>query len=47
MKSIQGLIQQKYGKAQENSEKKLSDIFNRFSDKKDQAVNKVKHSLKR
>lgn len=46
MKSIQGLIQQKYGKAKDDSEKKLSDIFNRFGDKKDHTVDKVKNSLK-
>lgn len=32
MKSIQGLIQQKYGQAQGNYESKLSDIFKRFED---------------
>lgn len=46
MKSISGLIQQKYGKAQENYDKKLSDIFNKFEDKKDHTVEKVKNNLR-
>lgn len=47
MKSIQGLIQQKYGKAQENYEGKLSDIFKRFEDKKNETANDVKLALKK
>jgi uncharacterized protein YjbJ (UPF0337 family) len=47
MKSIQGLIQQKYGKAQENYETKLSDIFKRFEDKKNETTNDIKLALKK
>lgn len=46
MKSIGGLIQQKYGEAQEVYGKKLSDIFRRFDDKKDDAVEATKEKLK-
>lgn len=46
MKSIQGLIQQKYGQAQETYSQKLSDIFGKYSDKKDSAVDSVKSKLK-
>lgn len=47
MKSIQGLIQQKYGKAQENYEGKLSDIFKRFEDKKNETTKDIKLALKK
>lgn len=47
MKSISGLIQQRYGKTQENYEKKLSDIFSRFEEKKDETVDEVKTMLKK
>ena len=46
LKSIQGLIQQKYGQAQESYTQKLSDIFGRYEDKKDKAVDSVKSKLK-
>ncbi|MFN3454064.1 MAG: CsbD family protein [Pseudobdellovibrio sp.] len=46
MKAIGGLIQQKYGNAQTDYERKLSDIFNRYDSKKDQVVNNIKNSLK-
>jgi uncharacterized protein YjbJ (UPF0337 family) len=46
MKSIRGLIQQKYGEAHGSYEKKLSDIFNRFAEKKDDAVDEIKKVLK-
>lgn len=46
LKSIQGLIQQKYGQAQETYSQKLSDIFGKYSDKKDNAVDSVKSKLK-
>lgn len=46
MRSIQGLIQQKYGKAKEDYQTKLTDIFGRYSDKKDNAVDSVKSKLK-
>ena len=44
--AIGGLIQQRYGEKQEDYSKKLSDIFSRYSDKKDSAVEKVKETLK-
>jgi uncharacterized protein YjbJ (UPF0337 family) len=47
MKSIQGLIQQKYGKTQESYEKKLSDIFGRFESKKNETIRDVKLNLKK
>ncbi len=46
MKSIGGLIQQRYGDQQESYSKKLSDIFARFADKKDAAVDAAKEKLK-
>ena len=46
MKAIGGLIQQRYGEAQETYHKTLSDIFRRFETKKDIAVNEVKNNLK-
>jgi uncharacterized protein YjbJ (UPF0337 family) len=46
MKSIQGLIQQKYGQAQETYTQKLSDIFGRYSEKKDKTMDSVKSNLK-
>ncbi len=44
--SIQGLIQQKYGKEKESFTQKLSDIFGKYSDKKDSALDSVKAKLK-
>ena len=46
MKSIGGLIQQKYADQHETYGQKLSDIFRRFEDKKDSAVKGVKDSLR-
>jgi uncharacterized protein YjbJ (UPF0337 family) len=46
MKSISGLIQQKYGKSQGDYEKKLSNIFNKFEKKKDEAIDETKKRLK-
>lgn len=46
MKAIGGLIQQRYGEAQETYSKKLSDIFNRFEDKKDEKVEQVKDKFR-
>jgi uncharacterized protein YjbJ (UPF0337 family) len=46
IKSISGLIQQKYGETQGSYEKKLSDIFNRFAEKKDDAIDEIKKVLK-
>lgn len=45
-KQIRGLIQQKYGAAQESYEEKLSEIMKRFGDKKDEIVSEVKKVLK-
>lgn len=46
MTSIGGLIQQRYGEAQEVYGKKLSDIFQRFDSQKDAAVDAAKNNLK-
>lgn len=50
LKSISGLIQQRYGDAKENYEEKVSGIFNRYADsvteKKDQAVDSVRSTIK-
>jgi uncharacterized protein YjbJ (UPF0337 family) len=46
IKAISGLIQQRYGKAQDQHDKKLSSIFERFEAKKDKAVKKVKKKIK-
>ncbi|HEY8271752.1 MAG TPA: CsbD family protein [Pseudobdellovibrionaceae bacterium] len=46
MKAVGGLIQQKYGQAQESYSKKLSDIFARIESKKDAVVTDVKNNLK-
>ena len=46
MKSIGGLIQQKYADQHETYGQKLNDIFRRFEDKKDHVVENVKDSLK-
>lgn len=45
-KAIGGLIQQKYGEAQGDYEKKLSGIFKQFEEKKDNAIEDVKKNLK-
>ncbi len=46
MKSISGLIQQRYGDAKEDYSKKLSDIYAKFEEKKDAAVVGIKEKLK-
>jgi uncharacterized protein YjbJ (UPF0337 family) len=46
MKAIGGLIQQRYGETQESYSDKLSNIMKRFENQKDEAVDKVKDSLK-
>jgi len=46
VKQIGGLIQQKYGEAQDSYSQKLSSILQRFEDKKDEVVDSVKKSLK-
>jgi uncharacterized protein YjbJ (UPF0337 family) len=45
-KAIGGLIQQKYGEAQEVYGKKLDSILSRFEAKKDAAVEKTKEGIK-
>ena len=45
-KSIGGLIQAKYGKAQENYQKRLSEIFKRHENKKEEIVSEVKKTIK-
>lgn len=45
LQQIGGLIQQKYGEGQETYRKKLSDIFDRFEEKKDQVVDGIKNKL--
>ncbi len=46
VKAIGGLIQQKYGEAQDSYSKKLSAIFDRFDEKKKSTVDSVKKNLK-
>jgi len=46
MKAIGGLIQQKYGAAQEGYSQSLKDIFARFEDKKDATIEAAKETLK-
>jgi len=47
MKQIGGLIQQKYGEAQEISDKKLSQIYKSFESKKDNVVKEIKSTIKK
>jgi uncharacterized protein YjbJ (UPF0337 family) len=46
MKSIGGLIQQKYGESKESTSDKLSEMFKRFEKQKDDAVDNIKNNLK-
>ncbi|MGZ5279914.1 MAG: CsbD family protein [Pseudobdellovibrionaceae bacterium] len=46
IKAIGGLIQQRYGAAQESYRQALTDIFERFSDKKEAAIDSAKETLK-
>lgn len=46
LKAISGLLQQKYGATQESYSKKISDIFERFEEKKEAAADKIKSKLK-
>lgn len=46
IKSIGGLIQQKYGNAQQDSRERLDGIFKRFEDKKDTTVTTIKEKIK-
>jgi uncharacterized protein YjbJ (UPF0337 family) len=47
IKSISGLIQQKYGDAQKDYAKKLTGIFKNIEAKKDEVVDQVKKTLKK
>ncbi len=46
LKSISGLIQQKYGETEESYSKKVSDIFDRFANKADDKFESIKTELK-
>jgi uncharacterized protein YjbJ (UPF0337 family) len=46
MAAIGGLLQQKYGATQESYSHKLGEIFKRFSEKADDAVEGIKDKLK-
>lgn len=53
LKSIAGLLQQKYGLAQEDASEKITELYSRFEDKKSEVVDKVsakaeqvKHEIK-
>ena len=46
LKSVEGLIQQKYGDSKETYSQQLNDLRTRIEDKKDSAVSKLKSSLK-
>ncbi len=46
LKSISGLIQQRYGEAQDSYSKKLSEIMKDFKMKKDETVDAMKDSIK-
>lgn len=47
IKSIGGLIQQRYGQEQGVYGKKLEDIFKRFEAKKDETVESIKSTIKK
>jgi uncharacterized protein YjbJ (UPF0337 family) len=46
MKAISGLIQQKYGEAEVNADKKVSEIISRFETSKDKTVENLKAKVK-
>jgi uncharacterized protein YjbJ (UPF0337 family) len=46
IKAIQGLLQQRYGQAEETFSKKVSDIFEKFRNEKDEVVSSVKKNIK-
>jgi uncharacterized protein YjbJ (UPF0337 family) len=46
LKSISGLIQQKYGQTEDSYSKKVSDIFDRFANKADDKFESIKTELK-
>jgi uncharacterized protein YjbJ (UPF0337 family) len=47
MKAIGGLIQQRYGEAQENTNKKLENIVKRFESQAEAAVSGIKKAIKK
>ncbi len=47
IKAIGGLIQQKYGKAQKDYDKKLNTIQRNIDSKKDQSLSQIKKSLRK
>ncbi len=47
IKAIGGLIQQRYGEAQDNYKKKISDIISRFETKKDEVVTGTQNVIKK
>ncbi len=46
IKSISGLIQQRYGEAHDKSSKKLAEIYKRFESTKDSTVDDIKKTIK-
>ena len=46
IKSLSGLIQQKYGEGQESFDKKLSSIIEKFENRNDKVVGTMKDKLK-
>lgn len=46
LKALQGLVQQKYGFVQEDVQQRCSEIYQRFAEAKDQAVNSAKEKFK-
>jgi uncharacterized protein YjbJ (UPF0337 family) len=46
MKAIGGLIQQRYGKAQDKTDKVLTEIYQRFEEGRDRTISSVKDKLK-
>jgi uncharacterized protein YjbJ (UPF0337 family) len=47
MKAVGGLIQQRYGHAQEKYSKQLAEIFSQFEEKKEDAVKNFKKNMKK
>jgi uncharacterized protein YjbJ (UPF0337 family) len=45
--SIKGLLQQKYGQKQEDYHERLSGIFDRFHDKREEKMEQIKDKLKK
>ena len=47
MKAVKGLLQQRYGQAEESFTQKVSDIFKKFEVKKDEVVSSMKNNIKK